>query len=404
MLYKLTATNFGSIKGTQTLDLTMSAKVPFDARRHTKGPDRIRLPKVAAILGPNASGKTTFLRVMSFLSNFVSNSAMWPPELEVPAPPFSDPKGLGQNTTVEAEIVAEWLTPGKPRPYRYSVVIAPQERTGRQVCKEILEYKPQKQWVSVAERKSDKVTFRRELAHLNGSVPTTALERRNASVFSMLKQFASSDEYVKSILNGVGKVFSNLHHWRGYYSFPDMVAENYAKSPEALESLNRIIRRVDLGISDVNVVEIPSESEEKKSRWSLTFFHDGLSSPLSFYSESQGTKNFVGLFPVLHMALTKGGIALMDEMDSDLHPELLREIVGWFLDPEFNRNGAQLITTCNNASVLDQLKKEEIFFTYKTPEGETHLYGLKDIPGVKRNENFYREYLAGRYGAVPNIG
>ena len=94
----------------------------------------------------------------------------------------------------------------------------------------------------------------------------------------------------------------------------------------------------------------------------------------------------------------------MDELDRDLHPDLLLEILRWFWDVERNPKQAQLIMSCNNPSVLDHLQKEEIHFTSKDSLGRTSVYSLKDIQGVRRDENFYRSYLSGRYGAVPNIG
>lgn len=136
----------------------------------------------------------------------------------------------------------------------------------------------------------------------------------------------------------------------------------------------------------------------------MFFDHSGLSSALPASLESQGTMNFVHLFPIIHTALRRGGLALLDELDSDLHPELLREIVGWFTDPDINEKGAQLLTTCNNPTILDWLRKEEIFFAKKDEKGRASVYALKDIPGVRRNANFQRDYLAGRYGAVPHIG
>ena len=45
-------------------------------------------------------------------------------------------------------------------------------------------------------------------------------------------------------------------------------------------------------------------------------------------------------------------------------------------------------------SLLDHMEKEEIYFTEKTPDGRTEVYGLKDIAGVRRVDNYYKKYLA----------
>ena len=60
--------------------------------------------------------------------------------------------------------------------------------------------------------------------------------------------------------------------------------------------------------------------------------------------------------------------------------------------------------TCHAVSLLEELSKEEIYFTEKDNSGRTSLYGLKDIKDVRRVDNYYRKYLSGDFGAVPQIG
>ena len=47
--------------------------------------------------------------------------------------------------------------------------------------------------------------------------------------------------------------------------------------------------------------------------------------------------------------------------------------------------------------------KEEIYFTEKSSEGATSIYGLKVIKWVRRESNIYANYLAGAFGGVPKI-
>jgi predicted ATPase len=69
-----------------------------------------------------------------------------------------------------------------------------------------------------------------------------------------------------------------------------------------------------------------------------------------------------------------------------------------------NQQNAQLWMSCHNASLLDELIKEEVYFCEKDSRGRTRLYGLQDIQSVRRNDNFYQKYLGGVYGAVPQLG
>ena len=57
--------------------------------------------------------------------------------------------------------------------------------------------------------------------------------------------------------------------------------------------------------------------------------------------------------------------------------------------------------TCQNASLLEELVKEEVFFCEKDSKGRTTIYGLRDVQAVRRNDNYYRKYLGGLSGAMP---
>ena len=116
------------------------------------------------------------------------------------------------------------------------------------------------------------------------------------------------------------------------------------------------------------------------------------------------TRQFIRIFPSLSFALQYGGLAVIDELDQSIHPSILPEIIRWFHDPERNPNKAQLWMSCQAASLLEDLEKEEVFFCDKSSDGRTQIYGLRDIQSVRRTDNFYKKYLGGVYGAVPKIG
>jgi predicted ATPase len=107
---------------------------------------------------------------------------------------------------------------------------------------------------------------------------------------------------------------------------------------------------------------------------------------------------------LINSALTTGGVAIVDDLDSSLHPIILAEILSWFHRPERNPQNAQFWISCHNVSLLESLIKEEVFFCEKDKAGQTHLFGLKNIPAVRRDDNYYKKYLDGFYGAVPQIG
>ena len=102
-------------------------------------------------------------------------------------------------------------------------------------------------------------------------------------------------------------------------------------------------------------------------------------------------------FPVL----TDGGVAVIDEMESDMHPHLIPTLLDLFADPELNPKKAQLLFTCHHVEILNRLDKEQIVLVEKDADCVSRAKRLSDIPGVRREENFFSRYNAGHYGAVP---
>ena len=165
-------------------------------------------------------------------------------------------------------------------------------------------------------------------------------------------------------------------------------------APMQLQLLNREISLIDLGIKEVHIA--PGSNGPV-----FQFIHDNLAVPMPLQLESAGTRHFVKLYPMIAQVLSTGGVLLLDEMDTSIHPMVLPEILRWFHDPQRNPANAQLWMTCHNASLLDTLVKEEVLFTEKDCAGRTLIYGLTDIAGVRREDNFYKKYLSGVFGAVP---
>jgi len=128
---------------------------------------------------------------------------------------------------------------------------------------------------------------------------------------------------------------------------------------------------------------------------------------LTFEQQSAGTKTFLTLLPEVLQSLKSGSVMVVDELESNLHPNLARHIVGLFQDPRMNPHAAQLIFTTHNTSLLGSnneiLKRDQIWFVEKgDQDGATNLFPLSDFK-PRKQENTERRYLGGGYGAVPFI-
>jgi hypothetical protein len=220
--------------------------------------------------------------------------------------------------------------------------------------------------------------------------------RPSVSVTATIAQFARHTP-TDILLAWAKRISSNILFEKNVPIDRQGVFQYYAERPYLVEALNGQLKRVDLGIKEMSIVNTTDGPQ-------CEFKHAGLQAPLWFLFESEGTKQFVRVFPVLWEALQLGGISLVDEIDSTIHPMLLPEILRWFYDPEVNPHQAQLWFSGHSASLLEELRKEEILFTEKDERGHTRIFALKEIDGVRRVDNFYQKYLGGVYGAVPRIG
>lgn len=133
---------------------------------------------------------------------------------------------------------------------------------------------------------------------------------------------------------------------------------------------------------------------------------EGLVSFDLFDDESTGTKKMFFIAEVLMIALLEGGVLFLDEMDANLHPILTQKLIKFFCDPEINTIGAQLVFSSQDTNLLDLslLKKEQIYFVEKDGFGASHLTSLSDFNNVRNSEKVERNYILGKYGAIPYIG
>ena len=127
--------------------------------------------------------------------------------------------------------------------------------------------------------------------------------------------------------------------------------------------------------------------------------------------ESEGTKKVIEMSGPLFDTLNKGKTLIIDELDAKLHPLLTRNIVLLFMNPTINKFGAQLIFATHDTNLLDLeiIRRYQIWFAEKNDVESSDIYSLvefKDNEGnkVRNDRDIKRDYIRGRYGAIPFIG
>jgi predicted ATPase len=170
------------------------------------------------------------------------------------------------------------------------------------------------------------------------------------------------------------------------------------------ERIRELLTVADLGISDAL-----AETDEG-GRTAVRLMHQGADGdvPFDWSQESFGTRSWFALLGPILLALDSGAVLTVDELDSSLHPGFATEVVRLFTDPEVNTEGAQLLFTSHDATLMGDrdthrlLEPDQVWLTAKDREGATELYPLSDAePGP--NEDLERSYLLGRFGAVPRL-
>ena len=104
--------------------------------------------------------------------------------------------------------------------------------------------------------------------------------------------------------------------------------------------------------------------------------------------------------------LQDGKILIIDELDASLHPMLTKHLVKLFSNKDINTKNAQLIFATHDTNLLKPqiFKRDQIWFTEKDKYGSTTLYSILEIKGVRANDDFEKQYIEGKYGAVPYLG
>ncbi|MBK5247443.1 MAG: ATP-binding protein [Peptostreptococcaceae bacterium] len=205
--------------------------------------------------------------------------------------------------------------------------------------------------------------------------------------------------------------FSNsINTFTGYSGLENIAFDKYENDKDG--NLKKFTNNL-LKASDINISNFTFESElMTKENVKITTEHnitdkDGnvINYDLALQEESLGTQNLFNLSPFLKNAFENGESIIIDEIDTTLHPLLVRYIIDLFHDKEINKNNAQLIFTTHdiNLLTLELFRRDQIYFTEKNNKtGESDLYSLDEFP-VRKTENIRNGYMQGRYGSIPFI-
>lgn len=139
----------------------------------------------------------------------------------------------------------------------------------------------------------------------------------------------------------------------------------------------------------------------------VLFGHEGKKGTVRFKErdESEGTIAAIAFLSVALRDLSIQSLTVVDEIDSSLHPSMVRALVGLYQDPLTNPHGSQLVFTTHDVSLLmqaidgDAAIAPDQFWIVEKLGGESELYPATDY-GIADDENMARNYLNGQYGGI----
>lgn len=351
----------------------------------------LRLMSSAAILGANASGKSNLIKALSFFKDFIINSFKGRQAGEpIPVESFRLNKvSAAEPSTFETSIIVDGFI------YRYGFEANEKTVTTewlyKKACKK--RAKEVELYYREADRTSVHPKYNQALEIVN-----KRMVRDNALLLSTLAQF--NDPTAVSIINWLNDTQVI------FCSDEDKAWKNAVRHLDDNKMRQRIVefsKYADLGINNIEKVNDHLVSSH------VAYDDEGNPTGNVSFSfeehESEGTLKYFSLaYPILD-ALDHGHRVIIDEFDSKLHPLLTEHIIALFNSLETNPHHAQLIFTTHDTNLLSSgmFRRDQVWFTQKNRFGATELYSLSDYK-VRSNSPFERDYLSGKYGAVPVIG
>lgn len=423
MLIEFTVENFRSINEPVTLSMVAAPRL---GKRQNVVPAGIEdekgfpaLLKVAAIYGPNASGKSTLVQALWIFRDLL-NREQKAEKRALPVSSFRfDKTKSGRPSRFEIHFVNDGSR------YAYELALD----ADRIHLEKLSKYK----------RGKAQVLFCRELvdgreaylfgADLEGGAALAEIWKNLTGPQSLFlgRAVANSSEEL-SQLRGPWRWLKHMHALNNetMTAMAQVTKQLIVRSSEFSEFVSDFLSDVDLPISSIKVESLdPIETmvelagivadEEKAGarvralrseplRTTLTHRTTLGDADFDFSEESSGTQNLIGFATPWFVFGSDGAtsdVCVVDELDGSLHPKIVADLVRRHIE---RGNPNQLIFTTHDTHLMDAklLRRDEFWFTERDETGATQLRCLHDFEG-REGEDIEKRYYEGRYRALPFI-
>lgn len=389
---------------------------------------KVPLLKQTAIYGTNGSGKSNFLEGMQAIKDFASDKDFMS-NFSFESNKF---KLSGEKNTLSSSFFIEFEHRGIYFIYLFEInndIIIKEElyESGLGEVPNALLYSREKNKITTSLPISDEV---------NKAITSLIKSNPKSSLLSLNNEFPIiSDRKVKLAYLWFDKKFNVLSLRRVSPHIINMIE----KEKTFFKFANSIMKSIDLGIEKVFVdnkkltdifnenspehdylknkekpgsfvqnekviFTVDTEKGEKVIK-QLLFQQMGLNGyhgEMPYNLQSDGTAKILNLLPALYNIINNDCLFCIDEIENSIHPNLILALLNFFAS---TKTKGQLIYTTHQTILLgnqSQIRPDEIWLTEKIA-GNTSMYSLNDFK-LHKTLNIENGYLAGRFGATPNIG
>ena len=416
MIREFWVENFLSIKERQTLNFETKSKEDDWASVDMGGEKRVN--KIAVIYGANAAGKSNMLLAIQNVFEI-----LFYPRTNRQKPVMTRrPFALSQDEPTRLFVS---FYANRTR-YDYCVLY-----TKDHIIDELLEWYPKGSKSLFYERHY--VSQEAQASIKFGPSLNLSSKTKDAFLLNTLNNHSVLACFGKNSFSEDAKLLADLYYWIASYmheinSQKDLL-EKRLKSIETDENAKRFYLQL-LQKADFNIVDFYTETiTEKIKRPGLFVLDDDAHASedgviqlervkvyficqagkdrftLSYDEQSEGTKKFLSNLSALYSAVTGNHVFLIDEIDSELHDDLLLFYLNTFL---MNSKESQLIFTSQETSLLSEdvlnTHRDYVFFVEKNHEGAYSEFTRADEYGLHKNLSLYKSYRNGRLGAIPQLG
>lgn len=399
MLVEFSVGNFWSFKKVQTFQMQaakISSKYPkLDEDNVIKVDEQLSLLKSKAVFGANGSGKSNLVRAIGSMQLIIEESVKNVKILEENIIPFAFSKeSLAKPSFFQIVLVYDGVL------FRYGFEADTKAIAAEWLFGKVINSKGARERFYFV-REGDNLEINEALLkeakekHLTKSATKTSLLLKENELYFTLM----ATHNVSLILDLYNYVQAKITPILPELSDEDSVATSAMVNPRYQEKVTELLNAVDPTISEVkmddgNIFIIRQIKELNETRIV----------PLKLSSqEAKGTKKIFALSPYVFFALEQGATLIIDEFDAKMHPKLTRRIVELFHSISANPKNAQLVFITYDSNLLDPqlLRRDQISFAQKDKTGITELYSLVEFKGVRNDASFEKDYLQGKYRAVP---